>query len=68
LSWASSVGTFAFEYGNPNHSEKHTFETDQGAIIAATIQTYIDILVQMLRCDSDGEETSSETNTTFSDV
>jgi len=70
LSWASSNGTFAFEFGNPNHSEKHTFETDQGSIIAATIQTYIDILVQMLRSgdDDDDDDDTSETGTTISDA
>jgi len=56
-SWASSSGTFAFEFGNQNESQKYTFETKQGAIIAATIQTYIDILVQMLK---NGEEEDDE--------
>lgn len=67
LSWASSSGTFAFEFGNPNHSEKYTFETKHGVIIASTIQTYIDILVQMLRNGEDEEEDTSETGTTNSD-
>jgi len=48
-SWASSANTFAFEFGSQNESQKYTFETKQGAIIAASIQTYIDILVQMLK-------------------
>jgi len=48
-SWASSSGTFGFEFGNQNDSQKYTFETKQGAIIAATVQTYIDILVHMLK-------------------
>jgi len=54
-SWASSSTTFAFEFGSQTESTKYTFETKQGAIIAATIQTYIDILVQMLKSDSDPE-------------
>jgi len=52
-SWASSSTTFAFEFGSQTESQKYTFETKQGAIIAASIQTYIDILVQMLKS---GEE------------
>lgn len=48
-SWASSSTTFAFEFGSQTESQKYTFETKQGAIIAASIQTYIDILVQMLK-------------------
>jgi myosin-7 len=56
-SWASSSTTFAFEFGSQAESQKYTFETKQGAIIAATIQTYIDILVQMLKSGEDsGEE------------
>jgi len=56
-SWASSSTTFAFEFGSQTESQKYTFETRQGAIIAATIQTYIDILVQMLKSgEEDGEE------------
>lgn len=61
-SWASSSGTFAFEFGNQNESTKYTFETKQGAIIASTIQTYIDILVQMLK-NSEDDEDGSETGT-----
>mmetsp|Transcript_1751 Transcript_1751/g.4777 ORF Transcript_1751/g.4777 Transcript_1751/m.4777 type:complete len:335 (+) Transcript_1751:237-1241(+) len=61
-SWASSSGTFAFEFGNQAESQKYTFETKQGSIIASTIQTYIDILVQMLKNgDDDDEETDSVT-------
>jgi len=56
-SWASSSTTFAFEFGTQTESQKYTFETRQGAIIAATIQTYIDILVQMLKS---GEESDDE--------
>jgi len=52
-SWASSSTSFAFEFGSQTESTKYTFETKQGAIIASTIQTYIDILVQMLK---NGEE------------
>jgi len=58
-SWASSSTTFAFEFGTQVESQKYTFETRQGAIIAATIQTYIDILVQMLKS---GEESEEEDN------
>jgi len=54
-SWASSSTTFAFEFGTQTESQKYTFETKQGAIIAATIQTYIDILVQMLK-NGNGDE------------
>lgn len=56
-SWASSSTTFAFEFGSQSESQKYTFETKQGAIIAASIQTYIDILVQMLKSgEEDGED------------
>jgi len=55
-SWASSSTTFAFEFGSQTESQKYTFETKQGAIIAASIQTYIDILVQMLKSGEDDEE------------
>jgi len=54
-SWASSSTTFAFEFGTQIESQKYTFETEQGSIIAATIQTYIDILVQRLKIDEDEE-------------
>jgi hypothetical protein len=52
-SWASSSTTFGFEFGNQSDSQKYTFDTKMGTIIAATVQTYIDILVQMLK---NGEE------------
>mmetsp|Transcript_90118 Transcript_90118/g.135077 ORF Transcript_90118/g.135077 Transcript_90118/m.135077 type:complete len:328 (+) Transcript_90118:48-1031(+) len=70
LSWASSSGTFAFEVGSQNSSEKYTFETKQGSIIASTIQTYIDILVQMLRTtdEDDDDDDTSETVTSLSDA
>jgi len=55
-SWASSSTTFAFEFGSQTESQKFTFETKQGAIIAASIQTYIDILVQMLKSGDDDED------------
>jgi len=56
-SWASSSTTFAFEFGSQTESQKYTFETKQGAIIAASIQTYIDILVQMLKSSEEsGDE------------
>lgn len=64
-SWASSSGTFAFEFGNQNESQKYTFDTKHGVIIASTIQTYIDILVQMLKNGDDDEE-ESETGTSQS--
>jgi len=44
-SWASSSTTFAFEFGSQTESQKYTFETRHGVIIAACIQMYIDILV-----------------------
>lgn len=56
-SWASSSGTFGFEFGSHNDSQKYTFETKQGAIIASTVQTYIDILVELLK--KDDEENSN---------
>jgi len=56
-SWASSSTTFAFEFGSQTESTKYTFDTKQGAIIASTIQTYIDILVQMLKSGDSEEET-----------
>jgi len=62
-SWASSSGTFAFEFGNQSESQKYQFDTKQGAIIASTIQTYIDILVQKLRVGDDDDETDSATYT-----
>jgi len=65
-SWASSNSTFAFEFGNQTESVKFSFETKQGAIIAATIQTYIDILVQMLKNGEDDDE-ESQTGTSSED-
>jgi len=61
-SWASSANTFAFEFGSQNESQKYTFETKQGAIVAASIQTYIDILVQMLKNgeSEDDDSTAAE--------
>jgi len=59
-SWASSANTFAFEFGSQNESQKYTFETKQGAIIAASIQTYIDILVQMLKNGESEDEGGTE--------
>jgi hypothetical protein len=62
-SWASSANTFSFEFGSQNESTKYTFETKHGAIIAATIQTYIDILVQMLKNEeSEDDEESGASN------
>jgi len=59
-SWSSSASTFAFEYGTQFDSTKFTFETKHGAIIASTIQTYIDLLVQLLKNgDSDAEESET---------
>jgi hypothetical protein len=55
-SWASSSSTFAFEFGSQTESQKYTFETKQGAIIASTIQTYIDILVQMLKSGAEEDD------------
>lgn len=59
-SWASSSSTFAFEFGSQTESQKYTFETRQGAIIAATIQTYIDILVQMLKTGTEDDDEEEE--------
>eukprot|EP00005_Dracoamoeba_jomungandri_P006424 CAMPEP_0174261602 /NCGR_PEP_ID=MMETSP0439-20130205/11557_1 /TAXON_ID=0 /ORGANISM="Stereomyxa ramosa, Strain Chinc5" /LENGTH=329 /DNA_ID=CAMNT_0015346103 /DNA_START=28 /DNA_END=1017 /DNA_ORIENTATION=+ len=62
-SWASSSTTFAFEFGVQSEATKYTFETKQGAIIASTIQTYIDILVEMLTNGNETEEESTATGT-----
>jgi hypothetical protein len=64
--WASGLHSFAFEFGNQSDSQKYTFETRPGLgqIIASTIQTYIDILVQMLKNVDDDE---SESNTLSTD-
>jgi len=62
-SWASSSTHFAFEYGNQNESVKYSFDTKQGPIIAATIQLYIDILVQMLKsCEDDDEPDTTDSS------
>jgi len=67
LSWSSSSGTFAFEVDSQGTSEKFVFDTKHGAIIAATIQTYIDILVQMLRNgDEEDDEDTTDTDTVTS--
>lgn len=58
-SWASSSTTFAFEFGVQSEATKYTFETKQGAIIASTIQTYIDILVEMLTNGQDDDESTA---------
>jgi len=62
-SWASSSTSFAFEFGNQTESTKYTLETKHGAIIASTIQTYIDILVQMLKNGDEVDEEESQTGT-----
>jgi len=62
-SWASSATTFAFEFGVSTEATKYTFETKHGAIIASTIQTYIDILVEMLTNGNEDEEESTATGT-----
>jgi len=62
-SWASSSTTFAFEFGVQTEATKYTFETRHGAIIASTIQTYIDILVEMLTNGNEDEEESTATGT-----
>jgi len=63
-SWASSASTFAFEFGSASESTKYSFETKQGGIIAATIQTYIDILVQMLKNGESEDDEESNSNIT----
>lgn len=63
-SWASSSTTFAFEFGSTNESTKYSFETKQGPIIASLIQTYIDILVQMLKNGESEDEEESGSNST----
>jgi len=61
-SWASGTGTFAFEFGNQHDAQKYTFLTANGTIIASAIQTYVDILVQMLKNGDDDEESESVTS------
>jgi len=63
-SWASSANTFAFEFGSTSESTKYSFDTKLGAIIASTIQTYIDILVQMLKNGESEDEEESNSNST----
>jgi len=64
-SWASSSNTFAFEFGTQSEATKYTFETKQGSIIAQTIQTYIDILVDMLTNGGDDPTDSTATGTSM---
>eukprot|EP01088_Endostelium_zonatum_P011222 TRINITY_DN2515_c0_g1_i1.p1 TRINITY_DN2515_c0_g1~~TRINITY_DN2515_c0_g1_i1.p1 ORF type:complete len:348 (-),score=75.09 TRINITY_DN2515_c0_g1_i1:117-1160(-) len=64
-SWASSSNTFAFEFGTNTEATKYTFATTQGAIIAQTIQTYIDILVDMLTNGADETTDSTATATSM---
>lgn len=64
-SWASSSSTFAFEFGTQTEATKYTFETKHGVNIAAAIQTYIDLLVEMLT-NGDVDDDESFTGT-FSD-
>jgi len=61
-SWSSSSSWFAFEFGNQSDAQKFQFETKQGAIIASTIQTYIDILVQMLKNGEDDDDDDDDSN------
>lgn len=63
-SWASSANSFGFEYGSTSESTKYSFDTKHGAIIASTIQTYIDILVQMLKNGESEDEEESNSNLT----
>lgn len=63
-SWASSANTFQFEFGSQGEATKFSFETRHGAIIAATIQTYIDILVQMLKNGESDDDEESNSNST----
>lgn len=63
-SWASSANSFGFEYGSTSESTKYSFDTKHGAIIASTIQTYIDILVQMLKNGESEDEEESNSNST----
>lgn len=63
-SWASSANTFAFEFGSQSDATKYSFDTKHGAIIAATIQTYVDLLVQMLKNGESEDEEESNSNST----
>eukprot|EP01111_Echinosteliopsis_oligospora_P011075 TRINITY_DN3560_c0_g1_i1.p1 TRINITY_DN3560_c0_g1~~TRINITY_DN3560_c0_g1_i1.p1 ORF type:complete len:223 (+),score=66.39 TRINITY_DN3560_c0_g1_i1:186-854(+) len=62
-SWASSPSTFSFEWGAQHEPARFTFETKQGAIITSCVQTYIDILVQMLKTDSDDDDDNNSNST-----
>lgn len=63
-SWASSANTFGFEFGSTSEATKYSFDTKHGAIIASTIQTYIDILVQMLKTGESEDEEEGNSNLT----
>eukprot|EP01098_Paradermamoeba_levis_P004199 TRINITY_DN1815_c0_g1_i2.p1 TRINITY_DN1815_c0_g1~~TRINITY_DN1815_c0_g1_i2.p1 ORF type:complete len:336 (-),score=94.72 TRINITY_DN1815_c0_g1_i2:92-1099(-) len=63
LNWSSSPTTFSFEFGNQPEATRCNFETKQGPIIASTVQTYIDILVQMMKKDDEDDPSSSVQDT-----
>eukprot|EP01103_Thecamoeba_quadrilineata_P005411 TRINITY_DN15211_c0_g1_i1.p1 TRINITY_DN15211_c0_g1~~TRINITY_DN15211_c0_g1_i1.p1 ORF type:complete len:325 (+),score=43.00 TRINITY_DN15211_c0_g1_i1:43-1017(+) len=65
-SWSSNQTMFGFDVGNTNSCTKLSFDTKQGAAIAATIQSYIDVIVQMLKNES--EEESETLTFSSSDV
>jgi len=65
-SWSSLGNNFTFNFGNQNEQIVYTFETKQCYIIAAMIQSYIDILVQMLKNGDDDWDEESESVTSLS--
>jgi len=62
LSWTSTQsgaqGTFSFEFGTANDSTKFSFETKHADAINDLVQSYVDVLIQMIKLDI-GNETAS---------
>jgi len=65
-SWVPAAGSFTFNFGNQNDPTTYSFETKQGFIIASMIQTYVDILVKMLKDGDDDEGDEESEITSFS--
>eukprot|EP01103_Thecamoeba_quadrilineata_P015405 TRINITY_DN4861_c0_g1_i1.p1 TRINITY_DN4861_c0_g1~~TRINITY_DN4861_c0_g1_i1.p1 ORF type:complete len:340 (+),score=45.57 TRINITY_DN4861_c0_g1_i1:43-1020(+) len=55
-SWTSSQSMFGFEVGFPYSQTKMVFETRHGVAIAVTIQNYVEIIIQTMKCESDEED------------
>jgi len=62
LSWTATPngaqGTFSFEHGTANDATKYTFETRHADAINDLVQSYVDVLIQMIKLDI-GNETVS---------